>query len=224
MGYTSSPPSPDRLREAEAFWDDQGLSRQSDELVAAFVGTLGRQSDFSSILGAARLLAHRRVPFRLVLCGTGDRQAEVAALARAIPNVQLAGWVDAAQIYALMRRSGVGLDPLPDRFDFLATINNKAIEYLSAGLPVVSCPRRGVLYELLRDQGCGLSYPHGDSGALAQILEHLAREPAQRERLATNALRVYRERFVAETVYARMAEYLETVVFTHTARGREGAT
>jgi glycosyltransferase involved in cell wall biosynthesis len=113
-------------------------------------------------------------------------------------------------------------DPLPDRFDFLATINNKAIEYLSAGLPVLSCPRRGVLYELLRDEGCGLSYPHGDSGALAQILERLAREPSERTHLATNAVRVYRERFVAETVYGRMAEYLGHVVHAHNARDEKG--
>ena len=54
------------------------------------------------------------------------------------------GWVDAAKIFVLMRRSAVGLDPLPDRYDFLATINNKAIEYMSAGLPVISSPDRGV--------------------------------------------------------------------------------
>ena len=49
-----------------------------------------------------------------------------------------------------------GIDPLPDRYDYLASINNKAVEYLSAGLPVVSSPRHGVLYELLEREECGL--------------------------------------------------------------------
>jgi glycosyltransferase involved in cell wall biosynthesis len=218
MGYISSPPPPDRLREAEAFWDSRGLPSCQEGLVASFVGTIGFQFDFSSILGASRLLAQRGVQFRLILCGAGDRHAEVAAQAKGIPNVYMAGWVDAAQIHVLLRRSGLGLDPLPDRFDFLATVNNKAIEYLSAGLPVISCPERGILYELLRDEGCGLSYPHGDSEALAQILERLFRKPGELEHLAANAMRVYQERFVAETVYTQMAEYLEEVVSAHTAQ------
>jgi glycosyltransferase involved in cell wall biosynthesis len=164
------------------------------------------------MLGAARLLAQKDIPFKLILCGTGDCYADVAAQAKHIPNVLMAGWVDAAQIHVLLRRSGLGLDPLPDRFDYLATINNKAIEYLSAGLPVISCPERGVLYELLGDQECGLSYPHGGAEALAQILEQLATEPQKRERLAANALRIYRERFVAEIVYTQMMDYLAEVV------------
>lgn len=221
MAYASSPPSTDRVREAEGFWDARGLLSRPSELVACFMGAVGRQLDFPSILGASRLLAQKGVPFKLILCGTGDFYAHVAAQAKDIPNVQMMGWVDAAQIYVLMRRSGLGLDPLPDRFDFLATINNKAIEYLSAGLPVISCPERGVLYELLRDEGCGLSYPHGDADSLARILERLVLEPEKRERLAVNALRIYKERFVAESVYARMADYLQEVVSSHAARTLE---
>ena len=220
MGYMSSPPAPERIREAEAFWDSRGLLAGSSGLVAAFVGTVGSRFDFASLIGASRLLAQKGLPFRLVLCGIGDRHEQVAALAKDLSNIYLAGWVDAAQIYVLLRRSGVGLDPLPDRFDFLASINNKAIEYMSAGLPVISCPRRGLLFDLLRDEGCGLSYHNGDERALAQILEHLARDRAERERLSANALRVYRERFVAETVYARMAEYLNEVVVAHAASQR----
>ena len=103
-----------------------------------------------------------------MLCGAGDRFEHYRALAAGLPNVLLPGWVDAAAIHVLMRRSACGLDPLSDRYDFLATINNKAIEYFSAGLPVISSPRRGTLAELLAAEECGLSYDLGDAAGLAR--------------------------------------------------------
>jgi glycosyltransferase involved in cell wall biosynthesis len=208
---------------AEAFWDDKGVRARPSGLVACFAGTMGRQFNFGSVLSASRLLAQRGVPFQLVLCGSGECQAEVALQAKDIPNVCLAGRVDAAQIHVLMRRSSLGLDPMPSRFDFLATINNKAIEYFSAGLPVISSPDRGVLKDLLHEERCGLSYPDGDSDALARILEHLASEPDELASLAANASRVFRERFVAETVYAHMADYLDEVVASCSGRGQAAA-
>ena len=212
MGYVSSSPPADRLQEAEAFWRAKGLAAESGRFVACFIGSIGRQFDFDSILGAARILAAGSVPVSFVLCGTGDRQKEVAARAKELPNVLLPGWIDGAQVHVLLRRSSVGLDPLPNRFDYLATINNKCIEYLSAGLPVVSCPDTGTIAELLRVERCGLSYPTSKADALAGILRRLAEDPGERQRLAENAVRVYQQRFVAETVYAQMADYLQDVV------------
>ena len=156
---------------------------------------------------------------RFVLCGAGDRFEHYRALAAGLPNVLLPGWVDAAAIHVLMRRSACGLDPLSDRYDFLATINNKAIEYFSAGLPVISSPRRGTLAELLATEECGLSYDLGDAAGLAGALARLADEPGLRERMAESARRLFQRSFTAEKVYGSMMEYLEEIA----GRGRNGA-
>ena len=113
-----------------------------------------------------------------------------------------------------MRRASVGIDPMMDRYDFLATINNKAIEYMSGGLPVVSSPARGVLFDVLRDHRCGVSYNNGDSDGLADVLVELIDEPDTLAAMSANSLRLFENRFTAEKVYAEMMAYLSEVVIS----------
>jgi glycosyltransferase involved in cell wall biosynthesis len=219
MGYLSSPPPPERILAAEKQWDERGVTAGASVMNAVFFGTIGRQFDLETVIGAARRLALQNQPIRFILCGTGDRVEYFKQLAAGLPNVMFPGWIDAAAIHVLMRRSAVGLDPLPDRYDFLATINNKAIEYLSAGLPVVSSPDKGTLARLLEKEQCGLSYAHGDSEGLTRILLHLAGDENVRQCMAGHAARIFQEEFTAEKIYGRMDEYLREIAAI-SARGK----
>lgn len=210
LGYTSLPPSPEKIREAEVFWDQHGVCRYKT-LTVCYFGAVGRHADLETVVLAARKLRERGKDIRFVLCGTGDRIDHFRNFAADDPNVLFPGWVNAAQIYVLMRRSIAGIDPLPDRYDFLSTINNKAIEYLSAGLPVIVCPKRGVLFELLSQEGCGLGYSYRNPDELADVLDRLAADPQERSWMSENATRVFCEKFTAERVYDEMAEYLESI-------------
>jgi colanic acid/amylovoran biosynthesis glycosyltransferase len=219
MGYVQPEFSPGTLREAEAFWDDRGVTGQPGSFVACFVGTIGRQFDLDVALDAARILAGRgRNHIRFVLCGAGDRLEYYRRRASDVSSVCFPGLIDAAQIHVLLRRASVGLDPLQERFDFLATVNNKAIEYLSAGLPVISSPLRGVLFELLQAAGCGASYPSGDAHALAAVLERLSDGPDELRRMATRAHATFTERFRAEVVYSDFLDHLRGIVDQGAAR------
>jgi glycosyltransferase involved in cell wall biosynthesis len=212
MGYVAGPPAAEKIAAAEKFWDQQGIASGGDRPTACFFGTLGRQFDLETVIAAARVLQTRGSKLRFVLCGTGDRFEHYRQSAADLANVMFPGWVDAAAIHVLMRRSAFGLDPLPGRYDFLATINNKAIEYLSAGLPVISSPRKGVLAELLATERCGLSYDIGDAAGLVELAVRLEQEPGLRERLAENARQLFARSFAAEKVYGEMMEYLEKIV------------
>lgn len=215
MGYVSRLPSREKILDAEQFWDDQGITRDSDNFTVCFFGTLGRLQDLEVELRAANILREVEKPFYFIICGAGDYLDHFRKIAAANPKVVFPGWVDAAEIHVLMRRSKVGLDPMPDRYDFLATINNKAIEYLSAGLPVISSPDRGVLSELLKKHQCGLSYPQGDAEALVKLFLRLSQDPSVLRRMSENAARLYKEKFVAEKVYGEMMEYLLEIAEKH---------
>ncbi len=115
-------------------------------------------------------------------------------------------------MYVLMRRAAAGLDPLPDRYDFLATINNKAVEYMSAGLPVISSPRKGVLSDLLAAENCGASYDTGQVDALVSLLTALEADPARLASMSRSALVVYERRFRAEAVYGNLIDHLGKIV------------
>ena len=64
---------------------------------------------------------------------------------------------------------------------------------MSAGLPIISSPGRGVLADLLSREQCGLSYGIGDAEALANHLARVAEDRGSIRKLAENAAQVFRE-------------------------------
>jgi len=215
MGYTSAAPISERISEAENYWNSQGIGTNGHSLTVCLIGTIGRQLDLSTVIRAARSLKEAGKDISFVICGTGDRLSHFRSMALQDSNVIFTGWIDATQIYALMRRSAVGLDPLPERYDFLATINNKAIEYMSAGLPVISSPDRGALNDLLKKHRCGMSFPHGNSDALANLLARLYDDRSILRRMSENSARLFQTKFQAEKVYVGMMEHLVEIAEMH---------
>jgi glycosyltransferase involved in cell wall biosynthesis len=212
LGYISETPDESELVSANQFWDTKSVILKEKKTNICFVGSLGHQLDIETIIKAANKIRYKSLSCRFIICGHGDRYDYFKDRSSNNPNIMYPGWVNAAQIYVLMRRSFVGLDPLPDRYDFHATINNKAIEYLSAGLPIISSPDKGVLADILRDKECGFSYPYGDSEKLANLILRLLDDREVQKKMSDNALRTFQERFTAEKVYKEMMHYLEEVI------------
>jgi len=223
MGYISVPPATEKIAEAEKYWAGKGIDKHGNDFIACFFGTLGRHLDLETVLHAAGNIHKMGKTILFVICGIGDRLEYFQKVAKSDPRILFPGWVDAAQIYVLMRRAQIGLDPLPERYDFLATINNKAIEYMSAGLPVISSPDRGVLCNLLKEHQCGMSYPHGESDALTGILSRLYDDRDALRKMSENSMRVYQKMFTAEKVYSGMMDYLFEVAEKYKQRRRFGA-
>lgn len=214
MGYTSRPPSREAIAEASGFWAEHGLRPDCGEFVACFLGWLGHQFEIEPILEAARLLESDRRPFRFVFCGAGDNLERYRRMTADLRSVLFPGFLNAAQLWTLMRLSAVGLAPYQSTGNFLVNIPNKPVEYMSAGLPILSS-LKGSLAELLERESCGVTYPNGDVERLVAELRRLHDDAAWRRTLASNAERLFRERFVAEEVYAGMVRHMERIVAEH---------
>jgi glycosyltransferase involved in cell wall biosynthesis len=215
MGYASRPPEYEKIIEAEKFWDGHGITADKNDFVVCCIGNFSRHLDLETVVSAANILRESGTPFSFVLCGRGDRLEELRMMGAQNPQIFFPGWVDAAQIHVLMRRSRVGLDPMPYRRDFLSTINNKAIEYLSAALPIISSPDHGVLSDFLQKYQCGMSYPHGDAEALANLLLKLYQKDESLQEMSRNAGGLFKKMFRAETVYTEMMEHLVNIATIH---------
>lgn len=212
IAYQLTPPPNQKLAEAERFWANLGVVKNQVGLTICYFGSMGAQLNLTHVIEAGRILKESGYPIRLVLCGTGERLQEYRKRAQYLPNVLLPGWVDGAHIWSLMQRSSAGLDPLPDRYDFIATINNKAVEYLSAGLPIISSPRHGVLYDLLANVGCGLSYSTGSAYELVSILKRLYSEPDALSGMSLRARILFNDNFKSDVVHSQLSRYLSEVV------------
>lgn len=207
LGYADNEPSTAEIRTAKDFWAQHGIQEGQPHFLACWFGMMGKHSELSTVIEAALRLSRIRDSIRVVLCGTGPEFNRCRRLAGDCNNVVLPGWVNAAQIWTLMRLSSVGLAPYVSNGNYVRNIPNKPIEYLSAGLPVVSS-LQGELATLLADNHCGLTYQNGSADDLVRTLTDCYDHPAQCALMAQNAANLYEERFVAETVYGRMSEFL----------------
>ena len=181
-------------------------------MIGCFAGSINHQFDLETVVSATSALRHEGVKIRVVIAGDGETRSRLVRRYGEGSGAIWPGWIDRAQLLTLMERSDFGLDPMPARDDFEATINNKALDYLKAAIGVVSCPDRGALARLLRERSCGASYPARDPEALKGILRGLSadRKIAAGWSLAARAFA--KSELDPKQIYGRMTSCLAAIV------------
>lgn len=211
LAYSEEIPDQDRKKKAEIFWKELGLLADSQFIVCFFGNMSDNVLQLQPIIEVATKLRERsNYEFKFVLCGNGSSFSHYQKMARDCENIIMPGRVGSSEIWVLMRLSSVGILPYRSRNDFMKSLPNKSIEYLSAGLPIISS-LKGLLQELLETNNCGITYKEGTPEQLAEILIRLYEEPETLKKMSENALSLYRERFVAEKVYSEMIDHLEFI-------------
>lgn len=211
FGYSKVTPNKEDIEKAEKCWKRYGLSKDNNEFIICFFGAMSSLFDLKTVIEAARKLKLQKRKFRIVLCGSGNYLTFYKNLAKDCENIVFPGWVGTAEIWTLMRISSVGLAPYFSIKNFTMNLPNKPIEYLSAGLPIVSS-LKGVLENLLSNYNCGVTYENSDVDNLVSVLINLYDHPDQLEIMSKNAYALYKDKFIAEKVYDDMINYLELVV------------
>jgi glycosyltransferase involved in cell wall biosynthesis len=192
------------------FWKHQGIFPGQGAPILCFFGTLGYQFEFNELLASAQELLNTH-DARFVLCGDGPRKAEMMKSVQDEPRILFPGWVDAGQIWTLMKMSQIGLAPYNRVENFQKNIANKPIEYLAGGLPVAYSISSGYLADLLQKHNCGVVYGLG-SPPLSQRLRELLDDRSRLQVMSHNARHLYETMFRADLVYGSMVEFLEDYV------------
>lgn len=220
LAYEPPELSAGALAEAAKFWTSRGIERDERILTICFFGNISHRVEFDTVIHAlknapADLLEH----VRIVFCGRGEAELKVSRLARDLSMVHFAGWVNAAEIEALKMRSDVGLLPYPSSMDFTRSLPNKVFDYLSGGLPILTC-LKGVLANLIEAEGCGWMYGNDDPQSLIHVLHWLmANRSAVSE--ASRRARIAGARFGANEIYGRFRERLSALCASSTTDVRE---
>jgi len=169
------------------------------ELVVGTVCVLRSEKRLDLLLDAfAKIAAPGR---KLVIVGSGP---ELARLERQRSRLSLnanchfepatssvASWLHSIDIFVLPSRS--------------EALSNSLMEAMACGCAVIASDAGGNP-ELVSDHSTGLLFPSGNADALASALEKLAKDPALRSRMGSNAAAAIQQRFTVATSAARMAE------------------
>jgi len=208
MGYRRIDLSSQECDEALSRWRERGI--MDNAFKVCFFGTIGHQFDLDTVIDASRMLKANGRRYQFVLCGSGDKLAQYRRKSEDYPIVLFPGWVNRTDIQALMSLSSVGLAPYLNKPNFTMNLPNKPVEYLSAGLPIVSS-LSGVLAKFISEYRCGITYEEGNSDSLAEALVRLYDDREELRTMAENAKALYEKSFIAERVYGEMIEHLRRI-------------
>jgi glycosyltransferase involved in cell wall biosynthesis len=203
-GYSSLIPSEDEIINGAKFWREKGLKKDSDFLICLF-SAIGHMIDMDTIIKAAKILISQKSNIKFVFCGNGDKLSEFKQKSKDLSNIIFVGWIDSSLIWSLMQISKLGILPYYNIDNYKFNLPNKPIEYLSAGLPIVSGVK-GLTEELIGKYDCGVVYNSAED--LVEKLLELNRNSERLNQMSINALNLFRERFTSEIVYNNMANYL----------------
>lgn len=152
---------------------------------ACYVGAINEMRGIRQIIQALDLAS-----CKLLLAGRFDSVALRDELA-ACPgwrHVEECGFVDRAEVAAIMARSFCGLVTLHPEPNFMNALPIKLFEYMSAGLPVIASGFplwRGIV----EAADCGLCVDPGKPEEIAHAIGFLRSNPALAERLGANGRR-----------------------------------
>lgn len=208
--FPMSYPTPQQLpvHTLDLFRSKYSLTR--DHIVGCYVGNLGSQSDFETLVKAAELLHHRSSRYRLIIAGSGPRATSLHDRVLHLPNVCFAGWLEGDELNSLLQISSIGHIAYNPSQNFLLNVPNKFPEYLSHRL-AIACGIDGEMGSLVTKHSCGFVYNHRDHGALASSIEHLISHPEMLQAFSSNSKRLHANLFSASAIFPRFADHLEYI-------------
>ncbi|MBC7350129.1 MAG: glycosyltransferase family 4 protein [Candidatus Aminicenantes bacterium] len=211
-GYEKEEMSRQDIREADSYWEKLGVKKEMKLYNIVFLGSITRSSNFAPIIDASLRLSNDDNHIRFIFCGSGDRLKQLKKMAKGINNIVVNGqWVDRYKIASLLNRAAIGLVPLPDRPDFLNTINNKTIEYLSYSLPIIVSPKRSLVAKIAEENNFGVSWDGYDGEQLIRCIKKVINSNTDYNKMSQAAATYFAVNYRAENVYGKYLEHIEKI-------------
>lgn len=196
------------------YWNAKGVEFSADIKIIYFAGTLNKTvlNEAPKVATALRELTEEGVSFTAVFCGSGNAEVELQELFEDNANVIFAGHVSGNHLLFLKERSAIGLLPIECRKDYVNSLSNKFFDYLSGGIPIVTC-LSGLPQATLERGRAGFFY--STSEQLKDILLSLITDECLLAEYSKNARKMFEREFEGGYVYGCYAEHLERTAKQH---------
>jgi glycosyltransferase involved in cell wall biosynthesis len=195
----------------EAVMQKRQISARRERMLVHFHGEYAPFHGVDVILRAAKLLEGQPIDFQLIGKGITYQRDRALAVELGLSNVSFIDSVPYAELSEYMSRADVclgifGQNPRAER-----ELTNKVIEAIALGKALVTRSNPSVT-ELLVDGESALLVEPGSPQALANALLRLQREPALRDELGRNALRVFSQHCTQAVFGRELRELIEDLV------------
>jgi glycosyltransferase involved in cell wall biosynthesis len=211
LGYLLNQYDQADIQKARIFWDS-AIDLHSNRLRICFFGAIGHQSNWDTISKAASRIKEIGMNIELVICGSGDKLEDLKSAASGNDHIIFPGFVTAAQIRILMEYSHIGLCAYFPKESYMNSIPGKAIEYMSAGLPMLSTLEGGTLGNLINEHQVGVHYKHDSVESFLDALYCILANRDELKKTSARVKKLYNEKFDAGYVYKNYSAHLDLIV------------
>jgi glycosyltransferase involved in cell wall biosynthesis len=183
---------------------------QNQRFQIVFLGQITRRCGLDLILDNLKVLAPATLArISIKIAGRGGHLEHILnEVSKHDLPVEYLGWLDKAQISALMCEADFGLLPYQLE-DFHDSIPNKFVEYLSHGLPILSCTA-GCVQKTIEQQGVGIWFDPTVTG-LSEVFDQLTNRHSHQQ-LRSNARMLFADTYEAERVFSVTTGKLEELI------------
>lgn len=209
--------SPEQMERELQFWSELGVTKETWNL--CFISTLSDKSvgsDLETVIAAVNEIYQQNPDVRLIVGGTGDAYERLCKLTENMPAIVMAGWLNQSQMVSLMSISKCGVYCMRNEAGFKNAFGNKASQYLSAGLPILTS-LTGFPKKCLEQNHCGIVYREGDIEDCAKKILHLYSCAQERREMASSAMRLFQEEFEFSIVNRKF----EKCIIKNSGQGEE---
>ncbi len=177
-----------------------------------FLGTLSNKSlDLDTVIQAIKILTEKYPQIRLVVGGKGTAEEYYKEIAKNFSNIVFLGYLNPLQMSSVMKISKCGLYCMNDTEDFRDAFSNKAIQYLSAGLPVITS-LSGFSKTYIEKGKIGIYYKAGDWKNCSEQIEKIYLNDVLRNTMAENAYKQYQMKYNINIINEQWEDYIKQIL------------
>lgn len=185
------------------------IRKMEGKFIVSFIGTFGIYHNPQIMIECAENIKDSEILF--VVAGDGELAIHLKSKATHLENVIFPGWLNQAEVTALLRHSHVGVCPTGEHAN-KGFFPNKAFTYFSEGLPVLTS-FKGDLEGFIKEYKIGLHYD--DLDGLTAAISQLKSNYELYKSMRRNVFKVFKEKFDAKLIYASYADYIESLAKGH---------
>ncbi|NLV35135.1 MAG: glycosyltransferase family 4 protein, partial [Clostridiaceae bacterium] len=176
------------------------LKKQDNEVWLAYCGTLGSSYDLTCVFDALEIIAHKGIPYRFIIMGSGPKREEFEHYAKAKKlDTVFTGRLEYSEMCAQLCECDICVNPI--MHNAAQSITNKHGDYASSGLPVVSTQENEEYRNLVEEYHMGFNCHNNDAADLAEKIERLILDENLRKEMGANARRCAEEKFDRKNSY-----------------------
>lgn len=193
----------------EAAENLENVEKKDGEFWVTYAGTLGTSYDIATLIRAADVLKKRGIEnLRVVLLGDGPMRGEFEALAKELSgNVIFVGYVPHSLMSAYLVKSDVTINSLVRKA--AQSIVSKIGDYLASGKPMINTGMDPEFRGKVETDGFGINVEPENPEALADVIEHLYRNPAKCQEMGGIARKIGEAQFDRPTSYKKIINIVD---------------